>query len=276
MRSKSKNKREFISVVVPTYNRKEQLGATLNSLLRQTYSNKGYEIVVVDDGSTDSTADEVEKLRKKSKVKIKFFRQGNKGPAAARNLGVSKALGEIVAFTDDDCIVPKNWLERLAESFLRENVVGVGGDTIASEKELQKNIFARLDRWKCKYIHGGLREKEFLGNFDCPIGGGANTAYKKFVLVEMGGFNEKLRTGEELDLKRRICEGGYKLMYIPLIVVHNKEYSLKASLNEIWVKGMGFDISGNSFKIFLMVVLCSPIIVFKILLKFLKHKSKKD
>jgi glycosyltransferase involved in cell wall biosynthesis len=98
----------LISAVVPTFNRIATLRQTLTALAAQDYPD--YEIIVVDDGSSDGTGDVVTR----EFPAVRYVRQPNRGPAAARNVGIRAALGDIVAFTDDDCLPPVDWLSRLA------------------------------------------------------------------------------------------------------------------------------------------------------------------
>src|SRR5262245_33713617 len=93
-----------ISVVVPTYNRVERLRHVIAALESQSYPRNDYEVIVVSDGSNDGTHAYLEALR--STMRLRWFSQSNRGPAAARNAGVDKAVGELIAFIDDD-VVPE-------------------------------------------------------------------------------------------------------------------------------------------------------------------------
>ena len=115
-----------ISVVVPTFNRQSLLKKCIRSLLEQDYAN--YEVIVVNDGSTDGTAEYLTKLRDRRLVIIS---QRNKGYGAARNAGFSRAKGRIIASTDDDCVAGKDWLHRIAIQFsLHPEIDAVGGSIV--------------------------------------------------------------------------------------------------------------------------------------------------
>jgi len=103
--------RRFVSVIIPTYNRKEILERTLRTYSDQTYPKDKFEVIVIDDGSTDGTEHVVKSLVGGSNYKLRYFRQDNKGPAAARNLGINEAAGEIVLITGDDCIPDPKLIE---------------------------------------------------------------------------------------------------------------------------------------------------------------------
>ena len=95
----------LVSVVICTYNRRDLLQRCLLSLLEQTHPKDDYEIIVVDDGSTDGTADLLQELARSSDRALRCFRQENQGSATARNLGIAMAGGEIIASIDERTIV---------------------------------------------------------------------------------------------------------------------------------------------------------------------------
>lgn len=226
------------SVVIPTYNRKEKLKETLKSVLDQSF--KDFEVIVVDDGSSDDTR-EIVRESGKTQGQVSYFHQPNTGPAKARNLGTKQAKGQLIAFTDDDCVLPHDWLERLLEGFQKHSeVVGVGGYLQASEETLKKSIFARYERYVSLRSYE-TRDKEVVSGFDCPAGGTNNMAYTKKVIEEVGGFDEAfpVAAGEDADIKLRITKLGYKLLYLPLKVEHHQDYHLKGFLKQSFNRGIG-------------------------------------
>lgn len=267
-------KRHFVSVVIPTYNRGKKLSKTLESLIAQSYPKDGYEVIVVDDGSTDNTGEVVKEFRRKFK-KFRYFKQENRGPAAARNIGIKNSRGEIIAFTDDDCIVPRDWLDRLVATYERfPDVVGVGGYIEAREDILKKNIFAQYESYEARVIYGLGREVIF-GGADTPGMGTANVSFKKQVLEEVGGFDEFFRSaaGEDMDLKKRIGEKGYKFVYIPLKVTHIQDYSFRRFVIQSWVRGLGSKYFDRKYrrKTFLESVV--KIVFFPVILVYLILKN---
>jgi len=194
-----------ISVVVPTYNSKEELKKCLAVLTKQTFSADKYEVIIVDDGSTDGTEEAVEEIKKDLKKSmqrnLKYFKQENSGPAVARNLGIQKAEGEIIAFTDSDCIARPNWLEEIDKSFQDAQILGVSGQTIS----LDVLVFP----WRI-----------------APAGFGfttCNMAYKESALADAGGFDEKFGVPyyEDTDLALRLKKnGGNIIQNKQAIVVH--------------------------------------------------------
>jgi glycosyltransferase involved in cell wall biosynthesis len=227
-----------ISVVIATHNRADRLMSTVDSVTGQSF--RDYEIIVVDDGSTDSTKEKVATLAKKSS-RVKYFKQKQSGPAAARNLGIKKSQGDIVAFTDDDCIAPADWLEKIAAAYERfPHIAGVGGYVKPIDDELKRSIFAQLE-WVEAVCTYGVEMKEKSGCESGAVGGTSNMSYRKSVLDEVGGFDEHFRFagGEDTDLKVRICSRGHKLLYIPVGVTHNRSYSFRGFLAQTRARGIG-------------------------------------
>src|SRR5437764_138198 len=110
------------SVVIPTFNRQATLHQTLKAIEAQDALS--FEVIVVDDGSTDGTKEAVTS----EFPSVQYIQQENQGPAAARNTGIRAVAGDIVVFTDDDCVPPPDWLSRLANGYARyPEVAGVGG-----------------------------------------------------------------------------------------------------------------------------------------------------
>ena len=223
------------SVIVPTFNRADLLRRCLDALAQQDYAGP-YEVIVVDDGSTDRTPGVL-----RSRPGVIHLRQANRGPAAARNRGIAAATGDILAFTDDDCLVPADWLSRLADGYVRHPAVaGVGGYLEAPTEVLEHNLLARFERSVGRDEYGA-GPREVLGGFDCPAGGTNNMSYRRAVLEEVGGFDEAFpfAAGEDADLKRRITDRGYQLLYTPVKVTHLQPYTWDAFRRQHLTRGRG-------------------------------------
>jgi glycosyltransferase involved in cell wall biosynthesis len=206
------------------------------SLKKQDYKGD-YEIIVVDDGSMDGTGDMIAR----EFPAVRYLRQANRGPAATRNLGIREATGDIVAFTDDDCLPPADWLARLAEGYaLYPEAVGGGGGIIAPPDVLASSIFARYELYNGREVYHA-REETYCGGFECPAGGTANMSYRRTVLLEVNGFDEgfPVAAGEDADLKLRICNLNYRLFYVPMWVTHLQEYSWARFYRQCYVRGIG-------------------------------------
>ncbi len=192
-----------VSVVIATYNRAPILRRCLSALLSQTMG--GYEIIVVDDGSTDATGEVLASLR----GRVRSFRTANRGPAHARNLGVRHARHGIVAFIDDDCVPEKDWIANILASFARYPDAAAVGSFILSRYGgafrrlhpfFEKKLAACSPVWRMQ----GLRPNHRLSTNNCAL--------RKAVFDEVGGFDTKFSyAGEDPDLWFRILERGHVL-----------------------------------------------------------------
>ena len=119
--------RPAVSVIIPAFNRKDELQELLAALAQQTLAPEQFEIIVVDDGSTDDTLFYLKSLVDSGRENLIFHYQKNQGPGAARNRGMAMARGDVFAFTDTDCRPRPDWLEELLKPFADRHVGAVGG-----------------------------------------------------------------------------------------------------------------------------------------------------
>jgi len=199
----------FISVVVPMYNSQDTIESCLDSLVNLDYPKNIYEIIIVDDNSTDKSVDIVRSFVYANE-NIKLLRQSKskKGPAAARNLGIRRAKGEILAFTDSDCIVPRGWLKRISNYFEKNSEVSaIGGSLIARSS----NRFIT----NCEgMISDCIGHKAKIAT--------PNAAFRKNCIGKAGLFNESMVSGEDPDLVWNIEKAGFKVVFLKgLPVVHH-------------------------------------------------------
>jgi len=210
-----------VSIVVPCYNAQDTVLMCAKGCLSQDYPN--LEIIFVDDGSTDRT---LRLLREFDDIKV--ISQNNKGPAAARNLGWRSSQGEIICFTDSDCIPNRTWVTRFVKCYFDQAIDGVGGsyDIVNSDKWLSRCIHEEII-----YRHKNMPKfVDYLGSF--------NVSYKRDVLVELSGFDESFlrASGEDNDLAYRAVKYGYKLMFDKenLVAHHHPEKISKYIKQQFW------------------------------------------
>ena len=235
------------SIVIPTYNRKKTLQMTLDSTIVQTILPSEYEIIVVDDGSIDGTRSVVEEFIEKHPARaIRYFWQENGGPAKARNFGIKESRGEIIFFTDDDCVVPENWMETLLDGFCRyPNAGGVGGWYKPGNKKLGRLYFQRyIDLIFFEYYRFQPDEAEIQTNVfsASPAGNTANMVYRKKIFDQCGMFDENLTFAGLVDweFKARVQFAGLQLVYLPSLVSHYKKMTLKHFVKLCFDRGRGW------------------------------------
>ena len=199
-----------VSIVIPTFNRQKSLLGTLDSLFNQTFPQENFEIIIVDDGSTVDISCIINEI-KKIHQNIRYFKQKNRGAASARNLGISNSNGDIIGFTDDDCIVSSNWIELAVESMHDLKLCGVQGITLPQKKILKiKKIFYFAD---VATITGKEKHHSY---------GAGNIFYRKKNLIEVSGFDEKLLFAEDDDLAFNLIKKGYIIHFNRNMVVYHE------------------------------------------------------
>jgi O-antigen biosynthesis protein len=192
-----------ISVVVCSYNGSATIDETLTALARLDYPD--YEVIVVDDGSTDETS------RLAEQYAVRLIRTENKGLSSARNTGMHAATGEIVAYIDDDAYPDPHWLTYLAASFARTDHAGIGGPNIAPP-----NDGAVAD---CIANAPGGPVHVLLSDELAEHIPGCNMAYRRDRLMAIGGFDPRFRVaGDDVDLCWRLQERGWTLGFSPAAV----------------------------------------------------------
>jgi len=285
-------KEPLVSVVIPIYNAEKTIIPTIESVLNQSYNNT--EIILVDDCSTDSTITLIQPYVKNSQdkkflstskiqspkkeswgLKNKKFKliknKKNSGPAISRNNGIKAAKGEYVFFTDSDCIVPKNWIPTILKQYTNDKIAGVGGFLAPGSN----NIIAQLEKLQNKYILK-IPNKKITGGKDTPMGYTNNVSYKTAILKKVNGFDESFPhpAGEDIDLKKRIVELGYKVTYIPLGVKHIEPYTARYLFSRIYTRATDKKAPKSTFILILLCTIGSPIILIGILKKLIRYKRQ--
>ena len=221
-----------ISIVIPTYNRKLKLKQCLEALFEQDYPKHAFEIIVIDDGSTDGTRDMLEALAKLNS-NLRYFIQRNNGPAAARNLGIKYCQSQIIGFTDNDCILQKDWVKKMVAAHEMEpQAAAVGGVTEVN----RQNIKARVSQ----FLSDGAIQTEIDGKTETIFFPTCNVTIKRQYLNE--GFNElfPLPAGEDLDFFWRIFkQGGIFIYKKDIKVFHDCHTNLTAFLKQAYMYGRG-------------------------------------
>ena len=197
------------SVVVPAYNAAGTLPLCLTALAAQDYPRAAYEIVVVDDGSTDATAAIA------AAAGATVIAQPNTGPAATRNRGAAAAAGEIILFTDADCEPQPDWLTLMLQPFADPAVAGVKG----SYRTRQREVVARLAQYEFEERYELLARRPTIDFVDTHA-----AAFRAAVFHATGGFDPAFvqANNEDVDLSYRLAEQGYRLVFQRWAVVYHR------------------------------------------------------
>ncbi len=212
-----------VSIVVSTYRRAELLDRCLSALAAQDYEASAYEIIIADDAASDETRRQVEKWARSVRCGLRYVAvAGTHGPAAARNVGWRTAQGEIIAFTDDDCVPDAAWIRTGAASFRCErsataSAAGLAecsrrNDLAAAWGRLRMPLPARPTDYERN--EAGLEQAEFVT---------ANCFVRREVLEAVGGFDERFTAAwrEDADLYFTLLERGYRVVQVrEALVVH--------------------------------------------------------
>ncbi|MDO8626452.1 MAG: glycosyltransferase [Candidatus Magasanikbacteria bacterium] len=185
-----------ISVIIPAYNEEKTLAKTLESLIKQT-TDRAFEVIVVNNASTDKTRVVAEFFL--DKLDLKIIDEPNKGRGAARAAGCASAAGEIFLSTDADTILPSNWIDVLIKP-VHSGVVGVTGTAKIEDCSFFVNIFFKLFQPALTKISRWLLGYYWLAGFSSSVTRGA---YEK-----AGGFDKALNSLEDTDLARRVSRQG--------------------------------------------------------------------
>lgn len=203
----------FVSVIVPVYNGEKTIEECITSLLNQKYPKDRYEIIIVDNNSTDNTAQIIQRYPvrylKEEKIKSSY---------AARNKGVKNAKGEILAFTDADCIASDKWLKEGVKSFDEEKVGCVAGKIkgYLPNSEVEKYLIEK----------NVLSQEITLNHFFLPFPQTANVFYRKDVFAKIGFFEERWVSGGDADFAWRMqIETSYRIKFSPEAIIFHKHRS---------------------------------------------------
>lgn len=233
----------MISIIVPVYNAEKTIGKCLDSLLSLDHPKDKYEIIIVDDGSTDSTP-EILKIYQNIKV---LENSKNRGTSYSQNRGVDAASGELIAFLDADDTAPTNWLKAATQYLKDADGVGVYQKPILPDNWLGDHL---LYLGKMQF-RGDPTKDLIIRTPEKPIYVDAITKpgslFRKEEILAVGGFNEGLTSGEDIDLCWRLLKEGKKLLLIPdTYISHSMRENLIDFLKQQYWYGRG--VAGLFFK----------------------------
>ncbi len=197
----------FASVIIPAFNEEKVIARTLQALQKTDYKN--FEILVIDDGSTDRTSEVVERLAQKNK-KIKIFKRANGGKAQAANFGLKKARGEIIIAIDADTLVSSDAISSLVRHFDSPEVAAVCGNVEVGNVKSPLTAFQAIE-----YVTSQNFDRRAFSALNCiSVVPGALGAWRRSRVIEAGGWSEDSLT-EDADLTLTILRRGGRIVYEP-------------------------------------------------------------
>lgn len=200
-----------MSVVTPTHDRKDSLRRTLLSIARQDYPLEHVEVVVVADGCTDGTVGMLRALDKELPYCLRWIAQERGGPAVARNRAIEAARGELIVFLDDDVVPTSTWLSAHLSCHGRDDRAVVVGPLSVGNR--QRPIWVRWEdqslqqqyRAMLRGAYGPTPRQFYTGN----------SSVRRRWIVDAGGFDPRLRRGEDVELAFRLLELGLRFYFAP-------------------------------------------------------------
>lgn len=197
------------SVIVPAYKAEATIDACLAALMYQSVPKDSYEVIVVDDGSPDSTAERA------SRYDLKIIRQPNRGPASARNAGARAASGEIILFTDADCEPTHEWIERMAAPLERDPSISAVKGAYRTKQRSMTARFAQVEFMERFEMLSRATSIDMVDTY--------SAAFRRGVFEEARGFDESFpaANNEDTDLSYRLVASGHKLAFAPEAIVYH-------------------------------------------------------
>lgn len=258
-----------LSLVICTYNRAKFIGACLEHIAKQTLDASLFEVLIINNNSTDNTEAICQKIiAEHSRINIKLFFESNKGLSYARNRGIKESSTSIISYIDDDALANPNFLKEINDFFVNNpHAIGIGGMVEPYY------IDAPKPKWMSKFLYGfvgdinlGNKIKKYSASMKYPIG--CNMTYKKELLIKIGGFNNALTfRGDDKYVFHEIKKYSDEIYYLPTAKVKHvidKERLTFDSFKKLFLK------SGNESKVLLANQKLSGKYMFKLIEYFSK------
>lgn len=219
----------LFSIIVPVYNRRDEVADLLRSLESQT--DRGFEIILVEDGSTQPALPDG---KGPEGLRLKYFQKSNEGRSIARNYGIAGADGDFFIFVDSDCILPPEYIQKLRESLAADPVDCFGGPDAAHDSftDTQKAINYAMTAF---LTTGGIRGGKVSMEKFTPRT--FNMGFSREVYERVGGFREMF--SEDIDMSTRIRNAGFSITLFPdVYVYHKRRVDMKKFWKQVHVFGM--------------------------------------
>lgn len=229
-----------VTISVACYNEKDNIAGCLNSIKQQQWPGGNFELLVIDNGSTDGTREILEEIAKDFCIDMRIICNPKPGIAISRNIALREARYDKVLFIDADCIAPRNWITKYVEAWVDEAeghpIAAMGGGNIAPRQgnDFQKSLGVMMDSYLgSRGSVQGLRFKGFtiIDHHPC-----LNLMIDRKIALEVDGFDEESYNfmSEDQDLSLRLNAKGYNYLFVPNNAV---EHELRSSSRQ-WAKNM--------------------------------------
>lgn len=234
-----------LTVCVLTFNEEANIGALLDSLLAQDVEPDTFSVLIIDNGSTDRTAHIVEAYANRFE-KLRFIVNRRRGIAISRNIALHECKTEIIAFTDADCIVPRNWVARLWSGHQRHfkthaKLAAVGGGNVPVNGSGRFATALGITLRSFFGSHGSTQGMIFDEDLLVEHIPTLNICYRREALLALGGFDESfLMVCEDPELNHRLCSSGHQIVFLAdCIVEHKMRPNLREWLRNVHLYGSG-------------------------------------
>lgn len=219
------------SIIVPVYNRPDEVDELLESLCKQSF--KDFEVIIVEDGSSVACKEVCDKYMER--LDLKYFLKQNSGPGQTRNYGAERSKGEYLIVLDSDVVLPEDYLQAVEDELLRQSADAFGGPDRAHDSftDTQKAISYSMTSF---FTTGGIRGgKKKLDKF---YPRSFNMGIRRDVYMQLGGFS-KMRFGEDIDFSIRIFDAGYKCRLFPdAWVWHKRRTDMRKFFRQVYNSGI--------------------------------------
>lgn len=219
------------SIIVPVFNRPDEVDELLQSLVEQTFED--FEVIIVEDGSNIPCEDVCRKYERK--LHLRYFMKPNSGPGQSRNYGAERANGEYLLILDSDVVLPNDYLKAIEDELNTHPCEAFGGPDAShpSFSPVQKAISYSMTSF---FTTGGIRGGK--AKLDKFYPRSFNMGIRRDVYLALGGFS-KMRFGEDIDFSYRICEAGYKPHLFPQAWVwHKRRTDFRKFFRQVFNSGI--------------------------------------
>ncbi len=215
----NQNRFNKYSIIIPSFNRADEIKEMVRSIQNLRFDRNKFEVLIVDDGSTDNTIELLKKYQEEANYTLTYCSQNNQGPGVARNKGTQEADGDFFIFIDSDCTVPESWLSEINTALNNNKADAFGGpDTYRDEFPA---ILKAINYSMTSFITtGGLRGKKGkkLAKF---YPRSFNMGISRQIIKKIGGFGS-LRHGQDIEFSNRIIKSGAKIVFVANAPVYHK------------------------------------------------------